>query len=507
MYPPPPTGPEPAAGHHDPLAVALGNASLLGVGYVLLGRRWLAIGAGLVTAALVATLARVARSWWFEAVVLLWWAAVTVHGWRLAAGRLWGWPSASGGVPDQQPAAGRAPGGWLASGGRPRRLAGARGERLIALGVTVPVLLTVGLLRVDASRIESNVAEARRAGDCGRALTLVDGLGAGHRVADAPLAARVEDTERACQLLRTATDDLTAGLTGDTAALRAGFDRLGTVLAELPGHQEMVRAALETFLDSLPTGDPCVTATITDWLGERPADGGVLDRVGEVAPWHAPPALVGCGDALIAAGDWPRARARYQQLLAQYPGHAYAGKARAGVDRASRAIELANVRELLETSSATTQPEYCDKPAPYRGAAPYRRGRVNRALLFGDDEYTSKLPAGWRARGVADAVLVICVDEAEFGDRVRTCPYESELSVMGYQDVTFRKVAIPIRAYEVRTGRLVADTKLQISGKSCPRVLKYTTYLIGDLGPPSEVHVTPSTSNVRAAFRSLIAPR
>jgi hypothetical protein len=36
-------------GCHDPLAVAVGNGSLLGVAYLLIGRRGLALGTGLVT--------------------------------------------------------------------------------------------------------------------------------------------------------------------------------------------------------------------------------------------------------------------------------------------------------------------------------------------------------------------------------------------------------------------------------------------------------------------------
>src|SRR4051794_26305915 len=70
----------------DPLAVALGNASLLSVGYLMLGRRVLAFGAGVVTLLLISVLVSVARSW-CEFVVLLWWAAVIAHGWFLAGGR------------------------------------------------------------------------------------------------------------------------------------------------------------------------------------------------------------------------------------------------------------------------------------------------------------------------------------------------------------------------------------------------------------------------------------
>jgi len=107
---------------------------------------------------------------------------------------------------------------------------------------------------------------------------------------------------------------------------------------------------------------------------------------------------------------------------------------------------------------------------------------------------------------LSNAVLVICAGDSDYGTAVQTCDYESKFSVYGYEAVTFHKIAIPIRAYELRTGRLVANTKVQISGSSCPSTLEYTTYLSFDSGPPSEVYVTPHASNVRAAFDSLINP-
>ncbi|MFG1622287.1 hypothetical protein [Kribbella sp. NPDC049227] len=125
-------GPRPVA--HDPLAVALGNASLLGLGYLMM-RRWkTAVANWLVTATLV-VLAVVLRELWCELAIAGLWVLVTVHGWFLARAQPW--------------------------------QAAVRRKRLIALGVTVPILLVVGLLRFDASRIDGSVTGAREAGDCG----------------------------------------------------------------------------------------------------------------------------------------------------------------------------------------------------------------------------------------------------------------------------------------------------------------------------------------------------
>jgi hypothetical protein len=460
---------EPAARSYDPPAVALANASLLGAGYLMLGQRRLAVVTGLVTLVLLVLLAS-ARSVWFEVVVLFWWAALVAHGWFLA-------------------------------GGRTRGVA-VRGQRLVALGVTVPVLLIAGLLRFDASSIEGTVAEARHSGDCAQAVTAQHRVWLGPRLADAPLTARGDRTVQACRRLATVKDQLTTGLTGDTDALKAGFDGLSSVLTDLPGHEKMVEVVLDGFLGGLPAKNPCATVEVTDWLRRRQATHNALDRSAGAVARTAPAALLGCGDTLMAAQDWAKARTGYQQLLDQYPGYEGTGKARDGVRQATLAIELANVRGLLD-GPASTQPEYCSKPAKYSGAAPYGRG-TSRALFYGNDEYTSKLPAAWRATDAARAVLVVCVGDKEFGDFVQTCPYESKLLTGFPTNVTFRKIAIPVKAYELRTGKLVVDTKVQVDGTSCPKTLEYTSYGLTDLGPPSEVYVTTSNADIRAGLRSLI---
>jgi hypothetical protein len=470
-YPPypvpePPPGPPPRP--RDPAAVALGNASLLGAGYLMLGRRAFAAAAGAVTVALVALLVSAGR-WWCEVLVLVWWAAVVAHGWLLAGGRA--------------------------------RLVALRRQRLIALGVTLPVLLAVGLLRFDASRIEASVTRARDHGDCAGALHAQGSVWFGDRVADAPLTARGDRTVKACHRLATARAQLATGLTGNTRALDEGFGTLASVLAE-PGNDATVRAVLDGFLDRLPVKDPCRTAAVTDWLRHRRPSHDTLDRSAATVTRTAPAALVGCGDDLMADHHWKRARTRYRQLLGQYPGDDLTARARQGAERATLSIELAHVRGLLG-GSTDTQPAYCSTPAKYGGAPRYREG-TNRALFFGNDTYTGKLPASWRATDAAHAVLVVCAGEEDHGTTVRTCPYESKIFTDFPTDVRFHKIAIPVKVYELRTGKLVDRRTVQIGGTSCPRKLRYTTYGPTDLGPPSDVYVHASTADVRAGFRPLI---
>ena len=463
--------PTPTARSHDPLAVALANASLFGVGYLMMGRGQLAVVVVLITAELLIIFASVAQTLWFGIVVLLWWVAVIAHGWYLAGGR---------------PRRGRI---------RPDR---SRRQRTIALASVLPVLLASGFLRFDITQIDGNIAEARRTGDCPRAEAAVDRVSPAHRMVAVSPAADGEDTVKACALLRTAADDLDAGLAGDTAALDNGLRQLSTVLAELPGHESMVQAALDRFLDGLPTEDPCDTANIITWLAARPPDGNGLDRAAQVVPRLAPAALVDCGNNLAAAGDWENARAKYQELLDQYPGDELAAKAREGTGQADQKIEEARVRreqeaelaELRRLLQAPTsgQPAYCSAPVPY-AAAP--SGGPNRALIVGSKEYVDNLPTEWVTDDVTNATRVLCVGQSELGAPVETCRY------IGTGSVTFHRVALPVRVYEVRTGQLVTDTRVEISGTSCPYII---------YGDSTTEYVDPSDSEVQAAFRPLISP-
>jgi hypothetical protein len=382
-------------------------------------------------------------------------------------------------------------------------MATVRRHRLVALAVTIPVLLAVGLLRFDAARIEHTVDAARAGGDCPKAVTALDRVWFGHHIADAPMTALGDNTIQACQRLTAAKEKLTIGRTGDTAALTAGFGGLAGVLARLPGHEKMVDTVLDGFLAGLPTTDPCHTAVVTDWLRQRPATHNTLDRAGEAIARTAPDALVGCGDQLMARQSWDPARVRYQQLLDQYPGHALSARAQEGVRQATLALELANVRGLL-AGPTNGQPAYCSAPAQYSGAAPYGPG-TNRTLLYGNDEFAGKLPAEWRATDAADAVLVVCAGTQEQGAAVRTCPYVSKDDPGKRANVTFRKVVIPVKAYELRTGRLVLDTKVELGGASCPPEISYLIHFGFDPSPPDQ-DVAPSDADVRAAFRPLITP-
>jgi hypothetical protein len=448
--------------------VALGNASLLGIGYLLL-RKWrLTAIAALGTAVLLDLIASTAETW-YEILLLLWWAAGIAHGWFLARRR-----------PEQVVR---------------------RGQRAGTLTLALAVVLTAVLLRVDAYGIENRVTEAREGGDCEAVVAAQGEVGWGHRLAGAPVVEPGDAVVQACHRLDGAAATLArAARRGSTEDLGGGFGTLAGVLNE-PGNEQTVTSVLDTFLDGLPTDDSCDTAALTAWLRDRGPSHDVLDRAAGPAARTEPAALVGCGDHLMTEDAWQQARTHYQQLLDAYPDDARTGEARDGVRKATLAIELDHVRGLVEDTS-DAQSGYCDKPAKYGGAPPYRKGS-GRALFLGDTEYTGKLPGSWRTGDPARASLVVCADEAENGASVETCHYENDRSEYLPHQVTFYKVKIPLKVYELRTGKRLDPRSVQISGGSCPSVLHYESYGTYDLGPGDQF-VSTSKSGVRDAFRPVV---
>lgn len=458
---------------YDPLAVALGNASLLGVGYLFLGHRLLALFqlAGTLTLAVVVWGHAEA---WCEFAVLGWWLLTSAHGW------------------------------YLARRGDPRTTA--RGHRLAAAALTLAVLLTAGLLRWDAAGIQDEVTSARERGDCDAVLAAQDGVGFWQRLADAPGAERGDGVVEVCRRLLGARDELNRGLAGDidTLKLASGFTTLSEVLEE-PGYTRPVAVTLDAFLRRLPLADACRTVEVTDWLWVREPRHDVLDRVAGTVRRTAPKALVECADTLHGDQDWDHARDHYQQLLDRYPTNPLADRAREGAHRATLAGELATVRDRLSDAYGG-QPAYCSNPAKYSAAPAARKGAVNRALFYGNDEYTDQLPKGWRASEASKAALIVCAGDTaatDSGTAVATCPYYSEESPQLTGDVTFRKIAVPVKVYALRTGKVVAERTVEISGTSCPPRIEYE-YYDTDLGPPADKLVTESPADVRTAFEPLV---
>ena len=445
----------------DPLAVAVGNASLLGLGYVLLRRWWLAALTVLVTVGLVVAVA-LAEVTWLEFVVVGWWLALIAHGWFLA-----------GGKPHPTPPP------------------GTRTHRLVAAAFAVVVLATFGVLRWDSARIDDEVTAAKADGDCARAVDALRERSVGNRVANAPLSAEGDELLRACGVVGSAQRRLHTALSGDTTALASGYQQLRGVLRGHPDREAIVATTLDGFLGKLPTKDSCDTATITDRLADV---GGLLDRAARVVAKVAPKAFVDCADQLMKAGNWPKARDWYQQLVDQYPDSDLKARATQGITKATQAIELDNVTSLLSSAGPSSQPAYCSSPAPYSAAPPYPQPGPNLTMLYGNDEYLSMIPGAWKTGNVGSAVAIMCAGETEEGAPTQTCPY-TEIDTGIPSSITFYQIRIPVKLYEVRTGRLLADTVVEIGGSSCPDYL----FSYG-----SSEYVTPSENDVALAFQGLL---
>ncbi|WP_166659396.1 hypothetical protein [Labedaea rhizosphaerae] len=447
---------------NDPLAAAIGNASLLGVGYFLMRRGVVAILSIFLTAVLLVLLATTWRTTWFEIVFLVWWVALIAHGWFLA--------------------------------GRGAHKVKSRNQRLTAVAVAVPVILVVALLRWNAVSIESDLDDARAAGDCPKAQGAIDDIWFAHHIVDAPMTVRSAQTADACTRLTTAKQELDHGLaTGESVDFDKGFLTLRGVLAVLPGHEHMVDTVLDGFVKGLPTPDACRTAQITDWLRATHPAGDRLDRVKAVLPKVEPNALLGCGDQMMAGESWESARTRYQQLVERYPNDPGAQHAKDGDAKAALGIEHDHVQELV------TNGTYCSSPAKYSAAPAYKKG-TNRGFFLGSDEYVDDLPGAWKTSDFTKASIMVCLGDHQSGPVVRTCPYTYSGGI-GTISVAFHKIAIPVKAYSLRTGKRVADTKIQISGSSCPASFTYTSYAGG---PPGDQDITPSKSGVQLAFKFLI---
>jgi hypothetical protein len=189
--------------------------------------------------------------------------------------------------------------------------------------------------------------------------------------------------------------------------------------------------------------------------------------------------------------------------VARYPRSKQADSARAGIKKADYEIlqaqiraELARVRELVSSGN------YCSTPAKF-SLAPRLRAGTNRAVFDGAETYTSKLPSQWKGTTADNAALMICAGDETQGPAVRTCQYQGITGYAGLRSVTFHKIAVPVRVYELRTGRLITKTTVQISGSVCPATVSFTTYYgVGSPDPDMDVKPTPAT--IQAAFRPLV---
>lgn len=486
VYPDPAYPPRPPRRAPDPVAVVLGNATLLGFGYLFL-RRWrLALLALAGTTALLVALAATTGSGQVLAGLAVWWVAGTGHGW------------------------------WLVRGVRPT---GTRwGQRAVAAGVVVALVGVVVVQHGATERTVADAAAAHATGDCERTSELVRGLDAADRAVNGPAVRGAAADLEACELLLEARGLVQPGVPDrtdaaevaaaylrhpgarwsgagpwradlllrsaysdshgpDQGALEAGFDQLEASLAETPDEAGEVRAVVEAFLTRLAeVEDHCAVRDVVEWVDAGDWAGPEVAEPVAAAADEVPRRVLGCARDLADADEITASRRTYEAFLRDHRDDRRAGVASDELDDVVTAIQRKKVARLLDTG------RYCAHPEPYRGATGYRRKGGNPMQVFGIKPAAHDFPRPWLAGDVDDTVLVACVDGPKRGSYQETCAYESDLFPY-WSDVRFYASRFDVRLYEVRTGKQVEAFSDEF-GDPCPPSILVTTF--GSFATPPE---------------------
>lgn len=482
----------PAAGR---LAAALGNAGLLGVGYLLTRQ----LRAFVVSLAVSAGLLSLVIAWpgfmLWRILLVAWWSVVVLHGWRSASRERHEFRL-----------------------DRNERITLWR-NRLIAF--LCLLLAAFSWYRFDTWRIMSYAEAAHTAGDCDRATAALRWLGRGHRLANEPAVARGEAEQAACKQL---TDALATMDPHEEAAKLAvylqnpdarwagagtrraealfqevwsaeylpldlvadAFAAVSATLREEPGQTEAALAVVERFrsdLAELAEFDACQAETFNAWMDTQTWEPPELAEAlaPEAEAW--PERMIACTEA---QGATDKSGELYQTFLTRFPDHALAEEA---------------VRGLLDGEL------YCDFPTAYAAAPAYEGSGPHPAQFIGIDPEEYGFSDDWQAASVAETELAVCSDGPERGSYQETCYYEPGSDYLqpigGYenQDVDFYASRFTVKAYEVRTGELVAEYSEEI-GDPCPEELEYEYYYFDVV--PGEYDSDYSDADVRGIFAPII---
>ncbi len=492
--PKPPFVPRPV----DPIAAIAGNATALGLGYMLMRRRRLAATAIIGTALILSALAAAPDNLPWRLLFGLWWFMMCLHARHLTRGT--------------RPGTGR------------------RRDRLLALGAAGLALLVALGLRTDAWLIVRGAENAHAAGDCVAAVDTLERFNAGHRIAFGAKVAEVEEQREACNLLLEARAEggeagaaIMAAYMNEAAAwdgagleraamlfdaaleggdldttLKLGFGQLNDTLATDPDQTGGVRETVEQLMTGLDTDAlPCDALAIDDWIQGQTWEVPELTEPVAAAAASVPLHLLGCARDRSTAGDLSGAQWAYQRFIAEYPDHADFQAATDELYEVDSRIEFENVQALL------TAEEYCQAPAPWRGAPAFEGRGAHPMWMIGLDPNGYDFPAEWTADSVRATELIVCVDGPERGEFLESCYYEGGISAFGdYTEVSFYATRIKVKVFELRTGEQVDSYTKEFKGDPCPKTLEYE-YYYADYGPPSEVEAEVSDSQVRSAFDRL----
>jgi hypothetical protein len=494
--PKPPFVPRPV----DPIAAIAGNATALGLGYMLMRRRRLAAVAIIGTAFFLFALAANPDSLLWRFLFGFWWFLMCLHAWHLTRGAR------------SEPPTGR------------------RRDRWIAVSGAGFVLFVVVGVHADAWRIVRDAENAHAAGDCDAAVNTLARFNAGHAIAHGAKVAEVEQQRETCNLLIQAraqggaTGAATmaeymdrAGALWDGAGieraamlfdaaiagrdlddnLNLGFEQLNATLETEPGQNERVRETVEQLITALDTDtQPCHAVTIDDWLRAQTWEAPELAEPIAAAAARVPVHLLECARDRSTTENLSGAQEVYQRFIAEHPDHAEFQAATDELYAVESQIEFEHVQDLLNAD------EYCEAPAPWRGANAYGGAAPHPMWVIGLSAHD--LPAEWTTSDVTTTEIVVCVDGPERGRFLESCYYEGGISAFqDYTEVSFYATRFKVKVFELRTGKQVDSYTEEFDGDPCPEFLEYTTYGGFDHGPPSEVEAEVSDADVRSVFERL----
>ncbi|WP_152521269.1 hypothetical protein [Nocardiopsis ganjiahuensis] len=474
----------------------IGNATLLGIGYMLMRRPVLAIASLLGSIGLLALIAVYPYVLVWRVLLPVWWAAVVAHTWWSA--------------PQKDPV-----------------LRGVENSvwRKRVLAAACLILVLLAWVRFDSWAITRDAEVAHADGDCDRAVASLRWLGAAHGVVHSSVASRGEEEREACELLIDALDTLgrpaaaekleayldhpgslwdgagpeRAGLLLEAvmdsndevledddpalATMEDAFAQLSVTLQSTPGQSERVGEVVESFLAALVEAPPCRTKEIDTWLFAQTWEEPELTEMVAPEADQVPIRMFGCADEL-GSTSVEAAYAAYQEFLTVHPEHALATKA---------------AESLLSDGG------YCEYPAAYPGAPAYEGGGPHAMWTVGIDPDEYDFPGSWQAETTDETVLVVCAEGPERGSLQQTCAYEpgeSQLEPRGFVEVDFYASEFTVEAYELRSGELVADYSAEV-GDPCPGVLEYGSSPYLDI-VPDEYDSDYSDADVRAIFDRLM---
>ncbi|MBB5998986.1 hypothetical protein [Streptomonospora salina] len=481
----------------------LGNATLLGVGYLLLRRPRLAALALAVSAGLLTLTALYPAFLVWRFLLVAWWLTLVIHTWRTA-------PPA----PREPP--------------EPRSRWNPLWRRRVLLAACL-LLVAFGWLRFDTWTVVHYAEDAHAAGECDRAVDSLWSIGPIHGAAYGSAAERGEAERTACERLLTALDagDAATAATklgaylerpdarwdgagpkraeflldvamqndgeefrGDDdpalAATEAAFTQLSDTLQDTPGQSGRVRAVTESFIASLAETPPCKAKAIDNWMLDQDWQNPELAEPVASEADRVPGRMFDCAES-FGVTDPDAAGAAYQAYLKAYPEHESA----------------ADAAEALLSDE-----QYCEHPAAYPGAPAYKGDGPHAMQTFGIDAAQYGFPDSWQADGAAETVLVTCVEGPERGSRQETCYYSAGadqplVTQQGNAEVDFFASEFSVTAYSLRTGKPVNDYSEEI-GDPCPPVLEYESSTYLDLGPPSDYDSDYSDADVRGIFDRLM---